>query len=72
MKNDKFHHVLKGEILTMIAWKEYSDIVDIPQFYWWIIAEANEILNPLDITEYEGTQIIIPDLNEFLRQYNQA
>ncbi len=56
----------------MIAWKEYSDIVDIPQFYWWIIAEANEILNPLDITEYEGTQIIIPDLNEFLRQYNQA
>lgn len=69
---DKYHTVVKGETLTQIAYTEYIDEVEHPQFYYWIIALANQIDNPLDISYLVGQDILIPAIDEYKRQYNNA
>jgi hypothetical protein len=58
-------HIWKyGDRLDRIAHKHYSD-----DTMWWIIAVANNITNPLDITI--GKEILIPvDYNSVLEQLN--
>lgn len=61
---DRFHTVIGGETITHIAYKEYKDVAgERAPFYWKYIADANNIMNPLDLTEYVGKMIIIPDFN---------
>lgn len=67
---DKYHQVVKGETLTQIAYAEYIGIVERPQFYYWVIAEANGVDNPLDVDYLVGQSILIPSLDEYKRQYN--
>lgn len=69
---DAYHPVKKGERLTQIAYENYKDVLAHPQFYWWIIADANEIENPFDISYLVGQDILIPAWDEFKRQYNNA
>lgn len=53
---DKLHTVLEGETLQHIAFKYYGD-----SGYWYYLAEANNILNPLNPEEfYPGLNLIIP------------
>lgn len=51
--NDKVHYISEGDRLDTIAYKYYgkSDL-------WYIIADANEIINPFELEI--GTQLIIP------------
>lgn len=65
-ENDKYHNVKKGEELDFIAWKNYKDILEKPEWYWWAIADANEIENPLDLSEFIGKDLVIPDIQIFL------
>jgi hypothetical protein len=62
---DKFHKVIGGETITKIAWKEYKDQAgERAPFYWKYIVAANpSIMNPLDLTEFVGKMLIIPDFN---------
>lgn len=61
---DKFHTVIAGETITHIAYKEYKDVAgERAPFYWKYIVAANEIMNPLDISEFVGKMLIIPDFN---------
>jgi len=60
---DKYHTVIQGDRLTALAYKYYSSVTETPSRYWKFIADANNILNPLDISEYIGRNIIIPDFN---------
>lgn len=61
------YHVLKNlDRLDLLAYKYYGNIVEDASKYWWIIADANDIQNPLDLTEFVGTQIIIPDILKVL------
>jgi len=58
---DERHTVLQGETLTGITYKKYNTVSEDCSKYWWIIADVNNIQNPLDISEYVGQEIIIPD-----------
>lgn len=59
-RHDRIHVLRKNEELTNIAWKYYSGQVQDPQHYWWVIADANDIVNPLDLSDKE--RLLIPDI----------
>lgn len=63
-ERDQRHVVQGGDRLTFLAWKYYTPIAgDNAPKYWKYIADANQIFNPLDLSEYVGKEIIIPDFN---------
>jgi hypothetical protein len=54
--HDKVHTLLEDETLHSVAFKYYGD-----SGYWYYIAEANNIINPLSEEEiYPGRKLIIP------------
>ena len=65
-ENDRYYTVRIDDYLDKIAYKAYNDVVDKPEFYWWVIADANLIDNPMDISEFVGKDLIIPDIQIFL------
>lgn len=56
--DDKFYVVREGDTLSSIAYEFYKK----PN-YWFIIADVNEIINPLEINI--GDEILIPSLNSY-------
>lgn len=58
---DKTHTIVEGERIYDIAYKYYQD-----SKLWFIIADANAIINPFELTT--GQDIIIPDLDKFRLQ----
>ncbi len=61
-ETDKYYTVMLEDELTVIAYKNYKDLVSDPSKYWWIIADANNIQNPLDLSDYETKEIVIPNI----------
>lgn len=62
---DRFYTVKYDDTITQIAYQHYKDEVQLPSRYWWVIADANLIDNPLDISEYIGKEIVIPNIRNF-------
>ena len=62
---DDYYTVKYDDRLTKIAYDFYNNKVELASHYWWIIADANDIENPLDISEYIGKEIIIPNILNF-------
>lgn len=61
-RGDRLHLVQKGEMLDSIASIYYKQ-TNAPERFYFLIADANDpIINPFDISNVEGTEIIIPDL----------
>lgn len=59
---DRIHTVKQNDTITRIAYVYYKDLVKNPQQHWWKIADANtEILNPMDLSDLIGYDIVIPD-----------
>ena len=65
-ETDRYHTVKIGEDLDAIAYDYYKGIVDKPEWYWWVIADANNIEFPLDLSEFAGKKLIIPDIQLYL------
>lgn len=61
-RKDRIHALKRNEDLTEIAWRYYRGKVENPERYWWIIADANDITNPLDLGDRE--RLLIPDVLE--------
>lgn len=61
-EGDKYHVVKESDELTKLAGLFYGRSIQNAGKYWWVIADANRIHNPLDLTELVGTEIVIPDL----------
>jgi len=59
---DRYHIVVDEDRLDVLAWKYYSNVVEDSSKYWWVIADANDIFNPLDLRDFVGKEILIPDL----------
>lgn len=55
---DKTHVVIEGETIFDIAFRWYAN-----SKLWFIIADANNIMNPFELTM--GSTLIIPDLDKF-------
>lgn len=60
------HEVIEGERLDTIAYKYYKSIDSDGSKWWWLIAFANDIDKGWDLSELVGTQIRVPDLNQYL------
>lgn len=56
--NDRWHTLNKGETIDKISFDKYAT-----SEYWWVICDANGISNPLDLSDFIGTNILIPEIN---------
>lgn len=63
---DQYHVVKKNDRLDLLAWNFYKKTVQDASKFWWIIADANEIENPLDISDLVGKSILIPNILDVL------
>lgn len=63
---DFYHTVRENDRLDVLAWKYYGKRVEDASKYWWIIADANKIQNPLDLTAWVGKSLLVPNINNAL------
>ncbi len=59
---DSYHIVKDRDRLDSIAFQFYNDSVEDSSKYWFLIADANSIQNPLDIVDLVGSEILIPNV----------
>lgn len=59
---DRYHRVQDHDTLPSLAQKYYGKQRRYAFRLWWVIAKANEIVDPFDITNLSGQDILIPDL----------
>lgn len=64
-ESDDYYTVQNEDTLTRIAYDFYKAKRMFPSKYWWVIADANNIRNPLDMSSYIGKEIVIPDIINF-------
>lgn len=65
---DEYYTLKAWDRLDTLAYKKYSDFVPDASKFWWVIADANHIHNPLDLRAYVGKEIVIPNiLNVLMR-----
>ena len=60
--NDRLHVVKAGELIDSLAAKYYSNLVDEADRYWWLIADANKVQDPLNLDLLIGKTLVIPDI----------
>lgn len=65
-EGDSYYTVKYEDTITSIAYKHYKSKVDRPSRYWHIIADANNIQNPLDLSSLISKKILIPDVISFI------
>lgn len=61
-ERDVYHLVTSEDSLDQLAFRYYAKQVADASKYWWVIADANAIDNPMDISEFIGTEILIPNI----------
>lgn len=59
---DVWHTVCVEDRLDLLAYRYYSNVVDDASKYWWVLADANGITNPMDISSLVGTRILVPNI----------
>lgn len=64
--SNRYHIVTNFDRLDLLAYKFYKNTIQDPSKYWWIIADANNIENPLDLESVIGKRIIVPDILKVL------
>lgn len=64
-KNDAYVTPEGGDDLFQIAFDSYKDVIDDAGKYYWLIATANDIDNPLDPEEFTGRELIVPYMIDF-------
>jgi hypothetical protein len=57
---DKWHTVRNTDRLDTLAYQYYRYELADASKYWWAIADVNNIIHPLDLSEYVGKKILIP------------
>lgn len=64
--DDQYHPVIQNERLDLIAYSYYGDSVERAAELWWVIADANNIFNPFDLSMYVGQSLLIPSIQKVL------
>lgn len=65
---DLYYTVRIGDEIDDISYRHYRESEENPSDLWWVIADANEIENPQDLSGLVGTEIVIPYLEQFRLQ----
>ena len=66
-EEDSYHEVTGGDRLDLIAYNAYKNIPNVvsPSKLWWVIADANNIHNPFDLSAYIGKELLVPNYEKF-------
>jgi hypothetical protein len=64
--NDQYHTVVEGDRLDLLAYQYYRFDVPDASKNWWIIADANSIFNPFDLSEFIGKDLLIPNIQRVI------
>lgn len=67
-QTDKYHILKEGDRLDLLAYQYWNKVVENSSKYWWVIADVNGIQNPLELSEYVGMQLVIPDIEKVILQ----
>lgn len=65
-REDQYHTVVDGDRLDLIAWTYWRAHVPNAHRYWWVLADANDVENPLDISGLVGLEIVVPNIYKVL------
>ncbi len=60
---DNIHTVTTTDTIDSIAYQYYNRFIANAEKYWWVVADANKMMNPLDLSAYVGKTIRIPDIS---------
>jgi hypothetical protein len=60
---DLYHKLKDLESLDMLAYRYYSKFMEDASKLWWVIADANDILDPMDLSDYVGKNLLIPRID---------
>jgi len=63
---DRYHTVKINDRIDLLANLYYKSRVEDASKFWWVIADANNIENPMDLTDFIGTDILIPNIMNVL------
>lgn len=61
-EEDRYYTVKKDDDITLIAHRHYGSRVSFASRYWWVIADANNLHNPMDLTDMVGKEILVPNI----------
>lgn len=61
-QDDEYYTVKQDDEITRIAYEKYKDFVPDASKYWWAIADANNIENPMDLSDLVSQEILIPNI----------
>ncbi len=64
--DDNYHTVVDGDRLDLLAYTYYRFHTNDASKFWWVIADANLIFNPFDLSDLVGKEIIIPNIERIL------
>ena len=63
---DVYHTVKTLDRIDLLAYNYYKNRIEDASKFWWVIADANNIENPLDLTSLVGQNILIPNILDVL------
>lgn len=63
---DDYHPYKNGQQLDWVAYRYYKEIVPDPSKFWWLVADGNNIQNPLDLEEYSEIELLVPNITKAL------
>jgi hypothetical protein len=77
-QTDKYQDFNEEDELMGVAFNAYKDIVNIANYYWWLIADRNQVFNPLEknfiigdeLMPLGGNEIVIPNVLTQQPQFN--
>lgn len=58
---DSWHVITQGDRLDLLAYKYYGNLSADGTKLWWVLADANNVDNPFDLSSYVGRYFLIPD-----------
>lgn len=61
-EEDDYYTLKDWDRLDILAYNKYADYVEDASKYWWVIADANNIENPLDLRSWIGKELLIPNI----------
>lgn len=62
--SDSYYPLGLNERLDLIAYNVYKEFTERAAELWWVIADANNLFNPLDLSDYVGQSLLIPNFQK--------
>lgn len=61
---DEYHTLVEGQALDQLAWQYYKGQLDDASKYWGVIADANGVHNPFDMSVVDGDGFLVSSVGK--------